>query len=242
MPSSSHRTIPAPRRAVIFDLDDTLYPEADYVRSGFRAVAAWAAETLRIPAEPAIAELDRLFADGVRRDTFDRWLRARGFGHQAAELVPQMVEAYRNHSPTLTPFDGIPELLQSLSDSCALGLVSDGYLTVQEKKWRALGVQEYFGAVVFSDALGRDAWKPSPRPFERVLEQLGCAPTAALYVGDNPAKDFLGAGRLGMHTIRCRFPGGEHRQVEPLSDAHAPTWTVESLSQLLPCIRRWLVS
>ena len=45
-----------------------------------------------------------------------------------------------------------------------LGLISDGYLVAQQKKLAALNIREAFQAVVFSDAFGRDSWKPSPRP------------------------------------------------------------------------------
>jgi len=67
-------------RAVVLDLDDTLYPEAAYVRSGFRAVAGRAEGTLGIPAPEGERELVSLFEAGVRGDTFDRWLAARGLG------------------------------------------------------------------------------------------------------------------------------------------------------------------
>ncbi len=56
-------------RAVVFDLDDTLYPERAYVLSGFHAVAAWAEEQLKIPRRLGFAELRQLFEDGVRGNT-----------------------------------------------------------------------------------------------------------------------------------------------------------------------------
>ena len=66
-------------QAIVFDLDDTLYPERAYVLSGFRAVAAWAAGELGLPVTQGFAELRRLFDDGVRGDTFNRWLESHGF-------------------------------------------------------------------------------------------------------------------------------------------------------------------
>ena len=62
----SRKVIVPKWRAIVFDLDDTLYPERDYVLSGFRAIARWAAEHLRIPAEDGYRELAELFAAGVR--------------------------------------------------------------------------------------------------------------------------------------------------------------------------------
>ena len=191
-------------RAVVFDLDDTLYPERQYVQSGMHAVAAWIETQLGVPAGRTFAELCALQETAPRGRTFDRWLQ--GHGLEAPAWLPGMLLAYRRHQPRLTPFAETPRVLERLSSRFTLGLVSDGYREVQRRKWAALGLQPYFQAVVFSDELGRDAWKPSPLPFETVLEALAVAADRAVYVGDNPTKDFRGAGQVGMGTIRVRRP------------------------------------
>lgn len=219
-----------PWQAVIFDLDDTLYPERAYVLSGFRAVAEWAEAELGIPAAQGLAELGALFAQGVRGSTFDQWLRARA--HDPAPLVTRLVEVYRAHTPAIAPFDGVPALLDALRARCRVGLLSDGYLDVQRRKLAALGVAERFDAVVFSDAWGRDAWKPSAVPFAAALAALGVPASAAVYVGDNPRKDFLGARRAGMRSIRARWPDGEYAALEPESAEHAPDLTAATLAEL----------
>lgn len=217
-------------RAIVFDLDDTLYPERDYVLSGFRAVAAWAEDHLKIPAGLGFVELKNLFDEGVRGDTFNRWLAAHHF--PIDDLVAQLVRVYRHHEPVLAPFPGVPELLASLHQHYRLGLLSDGHLAVQQRKLAALGLGFYFDAVVFSDEWGRDAWKPSSRPFEIVLQRLGVAGTQAVYVADNPDKDFFGARQVGMWTVRVRIPQGLYAHVEPPSPIHAPDTEIETLSGL----------
>lgn len=219
-----------PPQAVVFDLDDTLYPERAYVLSGFRAVARWAEARWAIPATQGYEELHTLFAQGVRGDTFNRWLQQHGL--DPAPRIPQLVTAYREHEPELAPFAGIPALLARLQLTRPVGLVSDGYLAVQRRKFAALGLAHHFGAVVFSDSWGRAAWKPSPVPFRAVLDQLGAHPEGAVYVGDNPKKDFLGARRLGMATIRLRLLDGEHYTLEPTGDEYAPDRTVGSVADL----------
>ena len=217
-------------QAVVFDLDDTLYPERDYVLSGFRAVASWAEARLGIPAGEGFARLRRLHEGGVRGDTFDRWLAASGVSDR--RLVAELVEVYRGHDPVLAPSPGVPELLASLRRRSRLGLVSDGYLSVQQRKWAALNLARYFHAVVFSDRWGREAWKPSTRPFEAVLRELGADAGGAVYVADNPAKDFLGARGVGMGTVWLRQGGGEYAHLSPPSDRHAPDHTVPSVPAL----------
>jgi putative hydrolase of the HAD superfamily len=225
-------------RAVVLDLDDTLYPEAAYVRSGFRAVAARAQETLGVPAAEGEAELVALFEEGVRRDTFDRWLAARGLGGDVA--VGDLVAAYRAHAPEIAPFPGAGALLRRLrADDSAVGLLSDGDPAVQGRKLDALGLRDAFDAIVVTGELGPDAGKPSPRGFEAVLRGLGGAPPGeAVYVSDNPAKDFVGARRAGMRSIRVRRPGGIYAHLEPETPEHAPDAEVSGLDEVPSALER----
>ena len=225
-------------RAVVLDLDDTLYPEAAYVRSGFRAVAARAQETLGVPAVEAEAELVALFQEGVRGDTFDRWLAARGLGGGVA--VGDLVAAYRGHAPEIAPFPEAGPLLRGLrAEGSAVGLLSDGDPAVQGRKLDALGLREAFDAIVVTGELGPDAGKPSPRGFEEVLRRLGDAPPGeAVYVSDNPAKDFVGARRAGMRSIRVRRPGGIYATLEPETPEHAADTEVRELDEVPAALDR----
>lgn len=217
-------------QAVVFDLDDTLYPERAYVLSGFRAVATWAEEHLGIAAAQGLAELSQLFDEGVRGNIFNRWLENHGLIPD--RWVSEMVEVYRNHEPSLEPYPEVPGLLARLCQHYRLGLVTDGFAQVQRRKLAALGLAHYFDALVFSDEWGKEAWKPSPRPFEVVLGMLGVPGSRAVYIADNPQKDFLGARRVGMRTLRVRRPDGLYNHMEPPSPEHAPDGELETLSAL----------
>ncbi|MGB9880562.1 MAG: HAD family hydrolase, partial [Anaerolineae bacterium] len=217
-------------KAVIFDLDDTLYPERDYVFSGFRAVAKWAEEHLGIPCHQGLGELCHLFNLGIRGDTFNRWLQSHG--QDPDDWVPQMVRVYREHAPQLKPYPEILELLLRLRRRYRLGLLSDGYLEVQKRKLAALGLASYFDAIVFSDEWGRDTWKPHYLPFRIILGKMGISGPEAVYVADNPAKDFLGARRMGIWTIRVRRPDGLYCHLEPPSAEYASNFELESLNGL----------
>ncbi|MGI8827389.1 MAG: HAD family hydrolase [Chloroflexota bacterium] len=217
--------------AIVFDLDDTLYPERDYVLGGMKAVASWAEAELGIPSSHGFAELTELFEHGVRGVTFNRWLGSHGFLDET--LIASAVHAYRAHRPVLRPFREVPALLTSLKREHQLGLLTDGYVEVQRGKLEALRLTPYFDAIVLSDELGRDAWKPSPKPFLALLERLGGpAPEYVVYVADNPSKDFLGARTAGLASIRVRRPGGEYSTLQPLTDAHRPDATIASLGSL----------
>lgn len=216
-------------RAVVFDLDDTLFPERAYVLSGFRAVGLWCEGKFAIRADRAFEEMCGLLDSGFRGDTFNKFCEAHG---EPQSAVPEMVRVYREHLPELVPYGGVPELLKRLAGRYLVGLVSDGYVDVQEKKLTALGIGSLFDGVVFSDELGRDHWKPSTRPFEIVSERLGVQPQQAVYVGENSLKDFLGARRAGMRTIRVLGPAGFYTHESPPSVEHAADVEIESLGDL----------
>lgn len=217
-------------QAVVFDLDDTLYPEETYVISGFRAVAAWAKQSLGVSADVSFAEFCQLFDQGVRGDTFNRWLKNHGLESKA--WVPQMVHVYREHNPQIAPYSEVPRLLQRLHRCYRLGLISDGPLKVQRKKLSSLNLASHFDAVVFSDESGPEAWKPDIWPFKTILTRLRVTGPEAVYVADNPVKDFLGARRVGMRTVRIRSPEGLYSQLEPSSAEEAPDFETEKLDAL----------
>jgi putative hydrolase of the HAD superfamily len=223
-----------PWRAIVFDLDDTLYAEEAYVHSGFRAVAAWGAEHLDIPATQGYIELERLFREGVRGNTFDVWLAAHGLSSDG--VVGELVRIYRSHEPAIELFPGALALLERLAAEYALGLLSDGRVEVQHAKLAALGLRERFDAVLITGELGRSAWKPSPRGFDVLLRRLGVAPARAVYVSDNPVKDFLGARRAGLRSIRVRGPHGIYADLEPETSEHAPDAEVGGLGGVEPVL------
>jgi putative hydrolase of the HAD superfamily len=223
-------------KGVVFDLDDTLYSERDFVLSGFQAVADWSAENLGIESEQGYAILCDLYSQGVRNDTFDRWLTIHEIDRP--ELTTKFVDVYRQHLPRIAPFPETIELLKSLSGFYKIGLVSDGYLAVQQGKWAALELDTFFDAVVFSDLLGRANWKPSTAPFELVLEKLGIEPEFSVYIGDNPRKDFFGARQLGMQTIQVRRTDLEYGHLTPPGLDYHPHLTIASISEVIAALDR----
>ena len=216
-------------QAIIFDLDDTLYPELSFVESGFRAVARHADKHWDVSAHACFGQLCELHQNGIRGNTFDKWLQMQGL---PAESVPQLVDVYRSHAPQINLFPGMHELLLELSEDHKIGLISDGLLDVQTRKFDALNVKPFFASVVFSDRLGRDYWKPNARPYLYSLQGLGAAADRAVYVGDNPAKDFITARALGMQTVQIRHDMGIYRDIAPPTIDHQPHVIVSKIDEL----------
>jgi len=223
--------------AVVFDMDDTLYPESQYILSGFKACAVWAEQHIGIANEEGYSKLEKLYHDGIRNNTFNVWLEHYNI-HDDINIIKQLVQVYRTHKPSITPYPEIPNILSYLSQRrIKIGLVSDGYLTVQQNKFNSLGLAKYFDAIVFSDQWGRENWKPSQRPYVEVLKQLQVEPHNAIYIGDNPTKDFLGANQLGMSTIWLNL-NQEYSQLKPPTEEHKANEDCKSLTQLADILDR----
>lgn len=221
-------------RGVVFDMDDTLYLERDYVRSGFRAVAAHVSE--QAEEEDIFTFLWSLFESGVRGDTFNRLFDAYP-GLTKQYDIAALIEVYRNHTPDIEILPAMRSLLDGLQQKgVRLGVLSDGPLVSQQAKAHALGIHKLVDSVVLTDELGRDCWKPSPAGFKLLSETLGIEQKALTYIGDNPAKDFIAPNRQGWRTIRIRMEGQLHEWDEPADTEAAPgedVYSVEALSRLL---------
>jgi putative hydrolase of the HAD superfamily len=186
--------------AVLFDLDDTLYPQATWLDGAWDAVAARATE-MGVREAPFADALRTIAAQGTDQGRIiDRALAWCG----APDVpVAPLVEAFRSYAPEqLEPYPGVREGLAKLARRVPLGIVTDGDPLVQHAKLRALGFDTM--VVVCSDELGREHRKPDPAPFERALEALGVDATEAVFVGDRPEKDVAGAIAVGMRAVRVR--------------------------------------
>lgn len=196
--------------AVIFDLDDTLYDEIDYCRSGLHAVSRFLTRVADLPcSDDLFACLWRHFERGNRTRTFNGALEELGVPFDD-NLIAQLIEVYRNHRPALELPADSRDVLDRLKDSYILALLTDGFMPAQRLKVQALGIERYFRAIVYTEELGRPFWKPSPAGFERLIETLGVPPEQMVYVADNEEKDFIGPNQLGMSSILLRRPAALH--------------------------------
>lgn len=96
-------------------------------------------------------------------------------------------------------FADVGEILNHLSGSYSMALVTNGAACLQREKLAASGLSEYFEAVVVSADLG--VAKPDPSVFEHALSSLGLDPDDAVMVGDSLSKDVEGALAAGLGAV-----------------------------------------
>ncbi len=219
-----------PDRAVIFDLDDTLYLERDYALSGYQFVSERFRDRLGGDATRAVAAMQYSLEHGDRRHVFDDSLRSLGLPADAG-LIHELADAYRRHAPRIRLADDAAAALRRLRNVARLGIITDGPAHQQKKKIDALGVAPLVDMVILTDELGPGFAKPHARAFESMADRLGAAPACCTYVADNPAKDFIAPNRLGWTTIQILRPGGIHANA-PVALGGAPQRVITSLVEL----------
>jgi putative hydrolase of the HAD superfamily len=187
-------------KALLIDLDDTLYDEGAYVLSGFRAVVAEIGR--RFPQADTAALfttiLGELQAHG-RGKVFDRALAAAGLDPTPG-LIRELVGCYRTHPPDIALFPGVAEALADLRRDHRLAIVTDGLGAMQRRKVAALGVEPMVDEVLY--CWEHESPKPHPGPYAEALKRLGASPQEAVVIGDNPAHDMAAAKALGCRAIR----------------------------------------
>jgi putative hydrolase of the HAD superfamily len=206
---------------VVFDLDDTLYPEREFVRSGFQAISRYVEHKCGAVIFERLWSLFKLGSEDPIGDV----LRHSQLSHDKRELV----DICRNHAPNLSIDTRMIRLLKQLQQADhPLGLLTDGRSLTQRNKIAALGLEHLFGEIVISEEFG--SAKPDVRNyqyFEACFARRPC-----VYVGDNLAKDFVTPNRLGWQTVGVMDRGQNiHPQESACCPAtHLPEFWIESLA------------
>jgi putative hydrolase of the HAD superfamily len=189
------------RRAVIFDLDDTLYPFRRFLVSGFAAVAAHLGPRHGVNPRLLLRTLIRLARGDGRGRELQRCFET--FGLPAAEIDAE-VERLRHHPPALRlSADAAGTLALLRRRRWRLGILTNGPRDIQVRKIAALGIASSVDAVVFAPEVGRGVGKPDAEPFREIARQLDVPAASAVMVGDDEQCDVLGARAAGMHPVRC---------------------------------------
>lgn len=199
---------------------------------GFKTAAGYAAKHLHIEEELFYKTCLQIWRhEGNSGQIFNRVLQSLGLPET---FLPPLVHAFRSQQPKLCLYPDAEQFLDTVQGKVRLGVVTDGIQWVQENKVRALHLSRYFNTIVYSDSFGRNNWKPSPVPYRAALKNLGSLPPEkAIYLGDNPYKDFSGAKKLGLYTLRLLRGQFRKVQVPPEQDAHAAFSSFKEITELV---------
>jgi len=219
---------------IVFDLDDTLFEEKDFVLSGFDAVAADIAKTVAIKKQPVFNYLLEQFYKKGRGKIFNAALRKFGLIDTSDEIT-RLVQLYRRHPANITFYPGVKSLLKRLHKNFYLAIVTDGATETQTNKVNALCLQELVDYVVYCWEIG--APKPDTKGYAMALDYFNLPVNHAIIVGDHPINDIAAAKKLGAWTIRVRT--GRFSQLRNL-ETKKPDFDIKivtDVEHILLCIK-----
>lgn len=188
-------------RAVVFDLDDTLYPYRRFKISGFFAVARYVSD--RAGLDPR--RIFRALVHASRQQRQGAELQACLAQFELPETwLPELIDVIRYHQPRLRlPNTSRRVLRQLRADGWRVGVLTNGPREIQTSKVAALGLATCVDVIGYASTIGNGSGKPDPDAFAWVARTLAVPAARTVFVGDNERCDIEGARAAGMLPVRC---------------------------------------
>ncbi|MFA5412004.1 MAG: TIGR02253 family HAD-type hydrolase [Candidatus Micrarchaeia archaeon] len=219
------------RACIFFDVDNTLFPTAEFAELARR-------NALRAMIETGLDASERELYRGLQRlirekgsnypNHFDSLLRKMGV-KRPARYVAAAVAAYHNTKSSIQPYPEVPKTLLELKKrGYRLYVATNGDAVKQWDKLIRMGIHLFFEDVFVSGEIGEEK---SPSFFRKVLAHVKAKPSACIMVGDRMDSDILPAKKLGIYTVRILQ--GPYSRQKGKADAQ-----IRKFSELLGVARR----
>ena len=236
-------------KGVVFDLDDTLYPERAYVRNGYRECGKWLENKIK---ENTWANIDanKWNAESIEDVLWNAFLERKPainvlvdemeFAEEEKPSIKrEILRVYRAQKPTaseISLYDGVIDVIDDLkSKGIHVGIITDGRVEGQNNKLDALGIREYVEDIIITDELGGEQFrKPCDIAFRIMQNRWGIPYEQMVYVGDNPKKDFMAPAQLGMQAVYMHNPEGLYYEGKR-EDLGLPV--IESVTELIGVVK-----
>lgn len=217
-------------KLIIFDIDDTLYDEIDYVKSGYKIVAQKLAKKYKI--DDAYEKMMSLFSSSSK-NVFNRLFDSLNIKYSDDDIL-ELVNLYRNHHPNIKLSNDVINTLTYLRKKYSLAIISDGNYNSQLLKVKSLGLEKLFDEILLTDKYGADYWKPSKLAFVHLSKKMNIKLTDMYYVGDNPKKDFY-ISKYGIKTIRYYNKNGVYYNEKYLENIEE-NYKISNLSEIISIV------
>jgi Predicted hydrolase (HAD superfamily) len=235
------------KKVILFDLDDTLYKELDFVYGGFKEVCWHLANKYDKDEE----ELYKYAIDVLNNQGRGKIFNTICEQYNIQEDINKLIKIYREAKPQISLYDDAEYILKYLKlklkndeliymiDNmelpCGIGIITDGKASVQWNKIKLLGLEKMVDKIIVTDDYGVEFWKPNEFAYIEMLKYFNCKKDESLYIGDNPNKDFIGARKVGMKTIRIIRDIGDHMNTF-LEKEYEADFVVRDLREILKYI------
>lgn len=186
-------------KAIIFDLDNTLYDAEQYYHGAFRRIAEYLSKKYKFSEQKIYNELINLWKKktSMYPHLFDDLLDLLNLKNE----IENVIKIFNNYDGELKLYPDVIFTLKELKRiDYKLGIITDGNIDRQKRKIKLLGLNGFFDITIFTKEINNP--KPSEIPFKVAVDKLRANPQMSFYVGDNPLIDFKGAKKVGMKTVR----------------------------------------
>lgn len=206
----------------IFDLDDTLFPEIEFLKSGYKHI---------LKSYPDKSKISILFKEMMdkyyKKEDVLHWIVS-VFAEENIILTKEdLLSQYREHLPDIYLSADAAAFLKKIKEkNIPAGLITDGRSITQRNKLKALGISNYFTDIVISEEFGYE--KPNPANFLHFVENY--SGYRFCYIGDNTRKDFIVPRQLGW-KIYCLKDIGTNIHAQNLN-GFAPEEIVSSFKEI----------
>ncbi|NAS12356.1 HAD family hydrolase [Poritiphilus flavus] len=208
------------KTVIVFDLDDTIYNELEFLRSAYIHIAR--------QLDPEDWRKLYVLMFSLYRNKEDVFgMLSEQYGISKTRLIKD----YREHIPNIVPFRGVVELLKEIrSKGGQTGILTDGREITQMNKIRALGIENLIDHIAISEVLGSE--KPDLNNYKVFMDKYAVAKYC--YIADNAKKDFVTPNSLGWKTIGLMDNGlNIHSNAyQYFSKEYLPQFFIQQISEI----------
>jgi putative hydrolase of the HAD superfamily len=211
-----------PNSFFVFDLDDTLFLEIDFLKSAYRHISKMIFPRLNKDI------FEEMWERYQNKENVFQWLMNQ-YRDQIPELtIDRLLTEYREHNPDIEPTEGVADFLaESNRRNVLMAIITDGRSLTQRNKLKALNILPYFKDIIISEEFGSE--KPDKRNYIYFTEKY---PQAEFYFfGDNTSKDFLTPHKLGWTTI-CIKDSGYNIHKQEIAKQPTPDFVISSFKEI----------
>jgi putative hydrolase of the HAD superfamily len=210
------------RTFFVFDLDDTLYNEIDFLSSAYRHIAS--------SIEPSIKTYiyDEMIERYHRKENVFAWIIEQYKEHLGERDAAWLISNYREHIPEIQFSAETAAFIRNVRAlKIPTGLITDGRSVTQRNKLKALGIEDLFSDIIISEEFGSE--KPDERNYLHFVAKY--PDKEFYYFGDNTRKDFLTPAKLGWTTI-CVKDSGKNIHKQQFDGTKIPQFIVTGFDEL----------
>lgn len=218
------------KKVIVFDLDDTLYKEIDFLKSAYTEISQIISQDIDENDSNVYDFMFNKYKEGVNpfKRVLDRY-------NITKYNIDDLILLYRNHIPKICLDNDTKNVLNEVKQlAYATGIITDGRSHQQRNKIQSLGLNSFFDHVIISEEFGSE--KPNPENY-KYYQKLYTADF--FYIGDNTKKDFVSANTLGWTTI-CLLSNGNniHHQNFSLHEDYLPKFRIPHINELINIIKK----